>query len=181
MSWAATTPSGTAVKFQLASSNSPSGPWTFLGPTGAASYYTTSGTAIPSTGSGAITGRYFQYQATLTGAGTSTPVLTRVVATFAGTNTSSLMSMVYDACGNITSLSRETASGTATEVRDNASWSATERINSLNQIKRNDVTPVGDRPPPIAILTMPTAPLPAKPTAPPPGPTPGILWAISAY
>ena len=123
----------------------------------------------------------FQYQATLTGAGTSTPVLTRVVATFAGTNTSSLISMVYDACGNLASLSRETASGTATEVRDNASWSATERINSLNQIKRNDVTPVGDRPPPIAILTMPTAPLPAKPTAPPPGPTPGILWAISAY
>ena len=85
----------------------------------------------------------FQYQATLTGAGTSTPVLTRVVATFAGTNTSSLISMVYDACGNLASLSRETASGTATEVRDNASWSATERINSLNQIKRNDVTPVG--------------------------------------
>ena len=137
LTWQATTPSGTAVEFQLASSSSPEGPWNFVGPTGSGSYYTTSGTAIPSTGSGAITGRYLRYQATLTGTGAATPEFTQVMATYSGTNTSTLYSYAMDGVGNITGTSTQTSAGTATTART---------FNDLNQVTTNVVTPVSGGP-----------------------------------
>ena len=72
------------------------------------------------------------YQATLTGPGTSTPELTQVMATFAGTNTSTLYGFAYDPTGNISETTTLTSAGTASEART---------INNLNQVTTNVVTP----------------------------------------
>jgi hypothetical protein len=68
-----TTPSGTSITYQLATSTSPSGPWNYLGPDGTlgTSY---DGTVRPIEYS-ADGRRYFRVQATLTGPGTATPTL----------------------------------------------------------------------------------------------------------
>ena len=80
LEWSSTTPGGTSVELQLASSNSPNGPWSFVGPTGSGSFYTSSGTSIPASGAGAITGRYLRYRAVLAGSGSNTPLLHSVTA-----------------------------------------------------------------------------------------------------
>jgi hypothetical protein len=80
----ATTAAGTSVRFQLASSDSPSGPWTFTGPDGtAATWYTTAGSsAVLLDGD-----RYFRYRAELNSTNaTSTPVLWDVAVTAEGPN-----------------------------------------------------------------------------------------------
>lgn len=47
LSWTATTPTGTSIKFQVAGSASPTGPFAFIGPDGTdSSYFTTSGTSL---------------------------------------------------------------------------------------------------------------------------------------
>src|SRR5262249_27474480 len=48
LSWTATTPANTALKFQLATSSSASGPFTFLGPDGTAATFFTTSPASPS-------------------------------------------------------------------------------------------------------------------------------------
>lgn len=127
LSWDQTVPSGTGVSFQIATSSSPSGPWTFVGPDGtAATSWTSSPATLPT--SPHPSGRYFRYQATLTStAGTATPGFSNVQISFSGTgsNASTLMVYAYDAAGNITSKTTTTDSGTATDVRT---------PNSLNQI-----------------------------------------------
>jgi hypothetical protein len=61
-SWNATTPANTGVKFQIAASNSPSGPFSFVGPDGtAATFFTTS----PFSLSQFYNLRYLQYKAFL--------------------------------------------------------------------------------------------------------------------
>ncbi|HEX8119172.1 MAG TPA: hypothetical protein VF521_17980, partial [Pyrinomonadaceae bacterium] len=73
LTWTATTPAGTSVKFQVAGSNSGSGPFNFVGPDGTANtYFTTGGSSL-----GQFNGsRYLKYKAYLgtTSAG-STPTL----------------------------------------------------------------------------------------------------------
>jgi hypothetical protein len=67
--WQGTLPSGTAVGFQIAVSNSSSGPWNFIGPDGtsASTYSTiTPGTPIPLLNYASLIGRYFRYRAILT-------------------------------------------------------------------------------------------------------------------
>jgi hypothetical protein len=76
LSWLATSPAGTSVQFQVAASNSPSGPFNFVGPDGTANtYFTTSGASLAQLGSA----RYVKYKAFLrTGAGSLTPTLHEV-------------------------------------------------------------------------------------------------------
>jgi hypothetical protein len=59
LSWGATSPAGTSVKFQIASSNSASGPFNFIGPDGTAgTFFTTSGAALAPLG----LARYLKYK-----------------------------------------------------------------------------------------------------------------------
>ena len=73
LTWTATTPVGTSVKFQAAGSNSASGPFNFVGPDGTANtYFTAGGSAL-----GQFNGlRYLKYKAYLgTTSATATPTL----------------------------------------------------------------------------------------------------------
>jgi hypothetical protein len=76
LSWTATTPANTSVKFQAAASNSATGPFTFVGPDGtAATFFTTSGASLAQFNGQ----RYLQYMAYLgTTDNTVTPTLSDV-------------------------------------------------------------------------------------------------------
>jgi len=81
LSWTATTPANTGVKFQVAGSNSANGPFTFVGPDGtAATFFTTSGASIAQ-----FNGfRYLEYHSYLTSTNTAaTPTLSDVTTCFA--------------------------------------------------------------------------------------------------
>jgi hypothetical protein len=68
-----TTPAGTTVTYQLATSASPSGPWAYVGPDGtAATSYDGAPQPVEYSADGK---RYVRARATLTGPGTATPVL----------------------------------------------------------------------------------------------------------
>jgi kumamolisin len=84
LSWTATTPTGTGVKFQAAASSSPGGPFNFIGPDGtAATFFTASPATLSPT---LFSGRYFEYRAFLaTSAPASTPVLADVTACYDNT------------------------------------------------------------------------------------------------
>ncbi|HJQ32371.1 MAG TPA: carboxypeptidase regulatory-like domain-containing protein [Pyrinomonadaceae bacterium] len=76
LTWTAAAPAGTSVKFQVAASNSASGPFNFVGPDGtAATYFTASGSSL-----GQFNGfRYLKYKAYLATTGAaSTPTLSDV-------------------------------------------------------------------------------------------------------
>src|SRR3954470_3289149 len=80
LSFAATTPAGTAVKFQVAGSNSSAGPFNFVGPdTTSATFFTTSGASLSQ-----FNGfRYLKYKAFLsTTNGAVTPTLSSVQVCF---------------------------------------------------------------------------------------------------
>ncbi len=80
LSWTATVPSGTTLQFQVAASNSPSGPFNFVGPDGtAATFFTTSGASLSQ-----FTGfRYLEYRAYFTTTNnTVTPTLNDVTVCF---------------------------------------------------------------------------------------------------
>ncbi|HJQ31083.1 MAG TPA: Ig-like domain repeat protein [Pyrinomonadaceae bacterium] len=81
LSWNATTPANTSVKFQAAASNSALGPFNFVGPDGTpATYFTTSGASLSQFNGK----RYLKYKAYLgTSYGTATPTLGAVSACFA--------------------------------------------------------------------------------------------------
>jgi Ca2+-binding RTX toxin-like protein len=79
LSWTATTPAGTAVKFQAAGSSSPGGPFSFVGPNGTAStFFTTSGASLAQFNGK----RYLEYTAFLTGTGSTSPTLADVTVCF---------------------------------------------------------------------------------------------------
>ena len=81
LSWTATTPVNTSTRFQVGASNSPAGPFTFVGPDGtAATFYTTSGGSLSQFDGN----RYLKYQADLaTTDSTMTPVLSDVTVCYA--------------------------------------------------------------------------------------------------
>jgi hypothetical protein len=88
LSFAATTPAGTGVKFQVAASNSSSGPFTFVGPDGTAgTFFTTSGADLSQ-----FDGfRYLKYEAFLSSTDSSaTPSIQSVQICFADVVTTSL-------------------------------------------------------------------------------------------
>ncbi len=138
ISWAPTIPAGTSLQFKVAVQGSPDGPWEetdFEGP-----FTTPSGSALP----GSLSGRYMRFRACFSGTGASTPEFSRVDVTFAGALAPSLRVYDFDASGNMTGKTGETETptgvATVTEVRDDPSWPTADRLNDLNQIRRNDVT-----------------------------------------
>jgi len=138
ISWTPTVPAGTSLQFNVALKDSPDGPWEdsdFEGP-----FTTPSGSALP----GSLSGRYMRLRACFSGMGASTPEFSRVDVTFAGALAPSLRVYDFDASGNMTrkTVETETPTGvaTVTEVRDDSSWPAADRLNDLNQFRRIDVT-----------------------------------------
>ncbi len=80
LSWTATVPANTTLQFQVAASNSPTGPFNFVGPDGtAATFFTTSGASLSQ-----FNGfRYLQYRAYFsTTDGTMSPTLNDVTVCF---------------------------------------------------------------------------------------------------
>ncbi len=113
LSFAATQPAGTSVKFQVAGSNSQYGPFAFVGPDGTANtFFTTSGASLSQ-----FNGmRYLKYEAFLaTSSGAVTPTLSSVSVCFQDTAATSSTSLAVGpatgAYGGTTSLSATLTSG----------------------------------------------------------------------
>ncbi|HSC50007.1 MAG TPA: carboxypeptidase-like regulatory domain-containing protein [Gaiellaceae bacterium] len=113
LSFTATQPAGTSVKFQLAASNSSAGPFTFVGPDGTAgTFFTTSGASLSR-----FDGfRYLKYRAYLTtSSGGVTPTLASVGVCFADTAGTAATSLAVSAAsgtyGGTASLSATLTSG----------------------------------------------------------------------
>jgi hypothetical protein len=106
LTWTATTPANTSVRFQAAASNSLNGPFTFVGPDGtAATFFTTSGASLDQF----FNKRYLQYKAYLaTTVGTATPTLHDVQICYADTDCSGTFATItptpaqvcYSSAGN---------------------------------------------------------------------------------
>ncbi len=73
--WLATTPAGTALQFQVATSPNPTGPWDFFGADGVIGSYFTAPGPIPLN---RINGRYLRYNVLFTSDGASTPTLSEI-------------------------------------------------------------------------------------------------------
>ncbi|MFL6212997.1 MAG: C25 family cysteine peptidase [Blastocatellia bacterium] len=84
LSWTATTPAGTTVKFQVAASINSTGPFNFVGPDGtAATFFTTTGAALSPQFDGK---RYLKYKAYMTTSSNSTtPTLADVTLCYNNT------------------------------------------------------------------------------------------------
>ena len=113
LTWSATTPASTGVKFQVAGSNSATGPFTFVGPDGTANtFFTTSGASL-----GQFDGmRYVRYEAFLSTSDPSvTPSLSSVQVCFSNVSTTSATSLAVSPAsgtfGGTASLSATLTSG----------------------------------------------------------------------
>ncbi|HET7555574.1 MAG TPA: carboxypeptidase regulatory-like domain-containing protein [Gaiellaceae bacterium] len=113
LSFTATQPAGTSVRFQAAASNSSAGPFTFVGPDGTAStFFTTNGASLSQ-----FDGfRYLKYKAYLaTSSGSVTPSLSSVSVCFQDTAGTSATSLAVGAAtgtyGGTTSLTATLTSG----------------------------------------------------------------------
>jgi hypothetical protein len=98
LSWTASTPAGTTVKFQVAASNSASGPFNFVGPDGtAATFFTTTGASLAQ-----FNGlRYLKYKAYLSSTSSAvTPTLNDVAVCFSNTMPASPIKPPYDYDGD---------------------------------------------------------------------------------
>ena len=120
LSWTATTPANTSLRFQAAGSNSATGPFSFVGPDGtAATFFNTTGASLAQ-----FYGfRYLEYKAYLSTAdSTKTPVLSDVTACFTNLDCSGTIAITASGpvCGNSTG---NTASGPAGET--SYAWSIT--------------------------------------------------------
>ena len=114
LSWTATTPANTSVQFQVAGSNSPNGPFNFVGPNGtSATFFTTSGASL----SQFYGLRYLEYKAILSSTdNTKTPTLSDVTICFADTDCSGVPAITptpAQVCSNSTG---NTANGPAGET-----------------------------------------------------------------
>ena len=78
LSWTATTPAGTTLRFHAAASNSANGPFTYVGPDGTAATFFTSGSSLSQFNGK----RYLRYKALYTGTATATPSLADVTVCF---------------------------------------------------------------------------------------------------
>jgi Carboxypeptidase regulatory-like domain len=94
LSWTATTPAGTGVKFQIAASNNQYGPFNFVGPDGTAStFFTTSGVSLSQFNGK----RYLKYKAFLsTNSGLVTPSLSSVSVCFNDTSSTTATTLTVD-------------------------------------------------------------------------------------
>lgn len=112
-------------------------PPAYFGPTGGGKFTNPAGEALP-TGK---TGRYAMVRATLTGNGAATPELSDIQLSCNSSSDvgSVVVRYTYDEAGNLLRVTTVDDSGSTEDVRDDAGWSTGERINSLNQIMRQDV------------------------------------------
>jgi autotransporter-associated beta strand protein len=112
LSWGAQTPSGTEVKFQVAFSNSSSGPFDFIGPDGTnSSFFTSSVADLSLLGNLSQGKRYFKYKAFLATTNSSnTAVLSEVTACYCNPPIVSLINPVTSVCAN-QSVTYETQAG----------------------------------------------------------------------
>ena len=138
IAWDETLPTNTDVKFQLAFSNSPSGPWSYIGPNGTAgTYFTTpAGESLPNTS--AFEGQYARFRATLSSSdGLSTPSFGNVHLSFSGSGmlASSVRNFAYDQAGNITSIETVDDAGSSLDNRNPVA----NPINAKNQVIQQDV------------------------------------------
>jgi hypothetical protein len=78
LSWNATTPAGTTLKFQAAANDSASGIFNYVGPDGTASTFFTSGASLSQFNGK----RFLRYKALFTGNSTTTPTLSDVTVCF---------------------------------------------------------------------------------------------------
>ena len=86
LSWNATVPGGTTLKFQAAASNNPAGVFSFVGPNGTASTFFTSGASLSQ-----FNGfRYLKYKALFTGTSAASPTLNDVTVCYADIASTSL-------------------------------------------------------------------------------------------
>src|SRR5262249_9055148 len=113
LSWTALTPPNTAVKFQIAASNSPSGPFNFVGPDGTPGTFFNSGDSLAQFNGN----RYLKYQALLSSTDTTaTPTLNDVTVCFnnvPGADTSLVADPATGTFGGTANLSATlTSSGT---------------------------------------------------------------------
>jgi len=120
LSWTATTPASTALRFHAAGSNAAAGPFNFVGPDGtAATFFTTTGASLAQ-----FYGfRYLQYKAYLSTTDTAkTPTLNDATACFTNLDCSGTITITAPGpvCGNSTG---NTASGPAGET--SYAWSIT--------------------------------------------------------
>jgi RHS repeat-associated protein len=123
LSWTESLPTNTDVRLQLATSEDPDGPWSYAGPSGANSYYST---AAGHTLSG-LTGRYCRFRAFLYSTdGADTPELSNVHLSHSGTSASRMTSYEYDDAGNLLEIVVTDDSGSTTETRT---------VNEKNQIE----------------------------------------------
>jgi len=140
--WDETLPSGTDVEFQVAVADSPDGPFEFVGPNGhwSTRFTTAAGEALPT-----LYGRYFRYRAYLSSTlGEDSPDFGDVQVGFTGLQPSFVTFYEYDPAGNRTRKLVETDAGVVLEeVLDDPGWSSGDRINTLNQVMRRDVTDIG--------------------------------------
>ena len=128
VSWTENLPSGADVTLQVATSNSPDGPWTYLGPDGTVntSFATSTGQSVGT----AVTGQYARYRAELTGNGLATPSVPAVKLTYTGDIDSRDDEFVYDDAGNMVTRTSVSSSGTTTETRS---------YNDLNELTSNSI------------------------------------------
>ena len=122
LSWTETLPTNTDVRLQLAISDDPDGPWSYAGPSGVNTYYSTAaGHTLTS-----LTGRYCRFRAFLYSTdGADTPELSNVHLSHTGTSDSRMTTYEYDDAGNLLEIAITDDTGTTTETRT---------VNDLNQI-----------------------------------------------
>jgi hypothetical protein len=114
LSWTATTPASTTLKFQAAGSNNANGPFTYVGPDGtAATFFANGGSLAQFNGN-----RYLRYKALFTGISTATPTLSDVTVCYAATQLLSVAGKVTTdgttAVSGVTMTLSGTQSGTTT-------------------------------------------------------------------
>ncbi len=125
LSFAATQPAGTSVKFQVAASNSQYGPFAFVGPDGtAATFFTTSGASLSR-----FDGfRYLKYKAYLgTSSGSVSPTLSSVQVCYQDTAGAAATSLAVDPAsgvyGGTTTLSAKLTSAGSPVPNETVSFS----------------------------------------------------------
>jgi hypothetical protein len=122
--WTANVPGGTTLQFRVAGSNSPDGPFVFVGPDGTAGTSYTNGTPLSQFNGK----RYLRYQATLTSGGSSTPEITSVTICYTSTP-KPLLDLNADSTGDVFTYNmgtgawkRAVANGTGGFTEANGSW-----------------------------------------------------------
>ncbi len=116
LNFTANQPSGTSVKFQLATADASTGPFNYVGPDGTANtYFTSSGQATPA----ALNGhRYLRYKTWLAGNGGNWLTMSNMLGT------SSEGGLVYDENGNIYDINNSTSSNFIKYSISSNTWAA---------------------------------------------------------